>query len=482
MPTKHKTTSISSASKNMQSSSEISNPASYKDPSGFIYTKDGKIFRQVNLFYKENYDSLMQSGLYKKLVEKKYLITHKEISNSPKNSLAYKIIAPEIIPFISYPYEWCFSQLKDTALLTLLIQKTALSFDMSLKDATSFNIQFLPDGKPIFIDTLSFEKYVEGQPWVAYRQFCEQFLSPLAVVAYRDFRLAKLLQDYLGNIPLDLAAKLLPLSAKMNLSLFMHISLHARSQKKYSSIPLSEKGERSLSKQSLLGILDSLESTIRGMKWQDVKSTWSHYYEGDTKGSYHSDAFDKKKKIVAKYLKTIHPKTLWDIGANAGMFSRIASEMGIYTISMDYDYPAVEKNYILMKKNNEKNILPLWIDITNPTPALGWVNLEREPLIFGRPRPDMVMALALIHHLVMTHNIPLSLLASFFSEICQSLIIEFVPKGDNRVKLLLQNREDVFSDYNQEHFEKEFWHYFTIREKTVIPQSQRIIYLMLKKD
>ncbi len=456
--------------------------SSFKDPSGFVYTRDGKIFRQVNLFYKENYDLLMQSGLYQRLVEKKFLIPHTETDIQSKNPSAYKTIAPEVIPFISYPYEWCFSELKDAALLTLAVQKTALTFGMCLKDATSFNIQFLPDGKPIFIDTLSFEKYVEGQPWLAYRQFCEQFLSPLAVVAYKDFRLAKLLQDYLGNIPLDLAAKLLPLSAKINLSLFMHISLHARSQKKYSSTPLSEKGGRSLGKQSLLGILDSLESTIKNMKWQDIKSTWSHYYEGDTKGSYHKDAFDKKKKIVAKYLKTIHPKTLWDIGANAGMFSRIASKMDIYTISMDYDYPAVEKNYILLKKNNEKNILPLWIDITNPTPPLGWANLEREPLISGRPHPDMVMALALVHHLVMTHNIPLSRLASFFSRICQSLIIEFVPKGDNRVKLLLQNREDVFSDYDQEHFEKEFGHYFATREKTVISQSQRIIYLMLKKD
>src|SRR3989339_306220 len=208
---------------------------SFRDPSGFLFCREGSIFRQINLVYKEEYEFLMESGLYKDLADSDLLIPHEETDiDGPAPHTLYKVIKPEKIPFISYPYEWCFSQLKDAALATLAIQKRALNFGMTLKDCSAYNVQF-KNGKPIFIDTLSFKKYNEGQPWKGYRQFCQHFLAPLALMSYRDLRLNKLNRAYIDGIPLDLTSSLLPLSTYLNFSLLTHIHLHARSQNRYAA-------------------------------------------------------------------------------------------------------------------------------------------------------------------------------------------------------------------------------------------------------
>ena len=178
--------------------------SSFRDPSGFLFYRDGELYRQINASYKEDYDRFVRSGLYEKLVSGKLLVTHEEINiSAEKPETVYKIIKPEKIPFISYPFEWSFSQLKEAALLTLEIEKIALNYGMTLKDANAYNIQFLR-GRPIFIDTLSFEKYEEGKPWIAYHQFCKHFLSPISLMKYTDIRLGQLNRIFIDGIPLDL--------------------------------------------------------------------------------------------------------------------------------------------------------------------------------------------------------------------------------------------------------------------------------------
>ena len=209
--------------------------ASFRDPSGFLFTTDASLYRQVNQSYQQDFDHLMNSGLYNELVKAGLLISHQEVDIDPADPQScYKVLQPEEIEFISYPYEWCFSQLKDAALATLKIQKIALDYDMSLKDCSAYNIQFY-SSRPLLIDTLSFERYNEGKPWDAYRQFCQHFLAPLSLMAYTDIRLSQLLRVYIDGIPLDLASRLLPSRARFNLSLLMHIYMHAASQQRYSS-------------------------------------------------------------------------------------------------------------------------------------------------------------------------------------------------------------------------------------------------------
>lgn len=446
-----------------------------------MFRENGVVHRQINEVYKKDYEKLMSSGLYDELVSQNLLIPHTEIKNARalSKSNGYKVITPAAIPFISYPYEWVFSMLKDAALTTLEIQKRALAHGMSLKDASAFNIQFL-QGKPILIDTLSFEVYEEGKPWIAYKQFVEHFLVPLTLMAYVDVRLIRLFSVYLDGIPVDLGASMLPFKAKLKPGLLFHIFAHAATSKKYSDKKLatSVKGKK-VGKRALLGIIDSLEGAVKGLKWNPAGTEWEDYYEED-KNNYKEEARDHKGKLVSDYLKKIKAKNVWDMGANTGYFSRIAVGTGAEVISFDIDFGALEKNYRGIKSHNEAHILPLFSDLTNPSPGLGWELSERESL-FDRGPADCVLALALIHHLAIPHNLPFSYLAETFSKMGKHVIVEFIEKDDSQVQILLSNRKDIFNTYCKKDFEEEFGKFFKIVSATPIRNSRRTLYLMGKK-
>ena len=453
-------------------------PSSFRDPSGFIFYKNKTLYRQINKVYSENYDHLMKSGLYETLTESNLLVNHEEVDIPPPDPLtAHKVIKPELIPFISYPYEWCFSQLKDAALTTIRIQKIAIEFGMCLKDASSYNIQF-KKGKPILIDTLSFEKLKVGKPWVAYRQFCQHFLGPLMLMSYKDCRLNQLLKLFMDGIPLDLTSRMLPFYTRFIPRIAVHIHMHAFSQKKFSSKKVNMSNKR-IKHTSYVGIMDNLESVLKKTKFRLKRSEWGDYYE-DT--NYPEEAFEHKKQVLGEFLDMINPAEVWDLGANIGIFSRIASGKGTETISFDIDPVAVEKNYHECNSRKKSNVLPLFLDLTNPSPAIGWENRERISLIERGPT-DTVFALALLHHLAISNNLPFSKIASFFKKTCKSLIMEYIPKSDSQVQRLLSTREDIFVNYTQTTFEKEFGEYFKIQRAVKIKNSERVLYLMqLKGD
>ena len=449
--------------------------SSFRDPSGFLFFENEVLYRQINQEYKNEYEHLMDSGLYKRLVDSKLLIPHTEADMiSPNKEKLYKIIKPESIPFISYPYEWCFSQLKNAAITTLEIQKIAIDYNMTLKDASSYNIQFR-QGKPILIDTLSFEKYQEGQTWKPYKQFCQHFLAPLALMSQKDIRLNQLFRIYIDGIPLDLADKLLPSKKLYMFSLLSHIHLHAKSQKHYENKDIKIK-TRKMPRNSFVGIIESLHSGIKKLKWTPEKTEWGDYYN-DT--NYSQGSFEEKKQTVSKFLDKTKAKLVWDLGANTGIFSRLASKKDIETISFDIDPAAVEKNYLTCIQEADTKLLPLLLDLTNPSSSIGWNSVERNSFVERGPA-DVVIALALIHHLTISNNIPLFNLAEFFHGICNYLIIEFIPKTDSQVKRLLLTREDIFVDYNQQNFENEFKKFFSIYESKKLNNSERILYLFKK--
>jgi len=446
---------------------------SFRDPSGFLFRQNGILYRQINKSYKEHYDFLMESGLYKELTDKHLLIPHKEASEiQAVTDDCYKIIQPEEIRFISYPYGWCFSELKDAALTTLEIQKIALEHNMILKDASAYNIQF-HQGKPILIDTLSFEKYEEGKPWIAYRQFCQHFLAPLSLMRYKDIRLNQLLKIYLDGIPLDLASKLLPKRTHLKFSLLTHIHLHAKTQDHYANKAVDLNKKR-ISKFQLLALTDNIHSFIKNLHLPQIKTEWGEYTDNT---NYTDEAHEDKKKIIEKFISETNPKSVWDLGANTGIFSNISAQKGIFTVSFDIDPIAVEKNYLRCKETGEKNILPLISDLTNPAPSIGWENKERLS-ISERGPVDLIMALALIHHLAISNNTPLEKIAECFSKLSKNLIIEWVPKEDSNAQRLLRTREDIFKNYNQETFEKSFSKFFKIKERCEIKESKRVLYLM----
>ncbi len=463
----------------MANSDKIS--ASFRDPSGFLFRREGILYRQVNQSYQANYERLMELGLYEKLVNSGALIRHQEVELKPESSgvpetaaAAYKIIQPELIPFISYPYEWSFSQLKAAALLTLKVQKAALDHGMSLKDASAYNIQFI-GYKPVLIDTLSFETYLEGQPWVAYRQFCQHFLAPLALMSMRDVRLNQLLRIYIDGVPLDLASKMLPAKTRLNFSIATHIHLHASAQQRYADKAVKKETlSGKMSKISFLGLLDSLETLTRNLAWKPAGTEWGSYYK---ETNYSEKSLEHKRQIVKDFLDSVHPEKVWDLGANTGLFSRLACDQGALTVAFDIDPAAVDLNYQEAARKKDTHILPLVLDLTNPSPSLGWRNKERMSLMERGPA-DAVMALALIHHLAISNNVPLESLSDFFASIAPWLIIEFVPKTDTQVERLLSTRADIFPDYDQKGFEQAFRKNFVIRELMPVQDLERLLYLM----
>ena len=452
---------------------------SFRDPNGFVFVEDDIVYRQVNVGYRANYEYLMTSGLYEDLVDRNLLIPHSEAgSYLSQHDNCYKILQPRQIPFISYPYEWSFSQLKDAALATLKIQRRALQQGMILKDASAYNIQFC-DGKPLLIDTLSFETYQDGQAWVAYRQFCQHFLAPLLLMSRKDIRLSQLLRVYIDGIPLDLAKTLLPKRTWLDFGAIMHLHLHVRAQQRYANKPLSAQPSQRgrLGKVSLMNICDSLRSTVSGLKWDHKNTSWARYYEGD---SYHEDGFDDKYRAVTEYLNVAKPACVWDLGSNTGVFGRIASDQGVFTVSIDSDPGAVEANYLHSIDLKETQLHPLLVDLTNPSAALGWANDERDSLI-QRCKADCVLALALVHHLAIGNNVPLRIIAKFLVSLAEWLIIEFVPKSDSKVKMLLASRQDIFVDYTQSAFEDGFSEMYEIERSNRVQSSDRILYLMRRR-
>ena len=446
--------------------------SSFRDPSGFVYRCGNELLRQINTCYEKQYHHLMQSGLYDTLVEKGLLVAHEESMHPGISDGALCVIKPELAPFISYPYEWCFGQIKDAALTTLAIQKIALQYGMILKDASAYNIQFI-NGTAKLIDTLSFDFYKGGMPWVAYGQFCRHFLAPLFLMKHVDLRLSQLLRIYLDGVPLDLASTLL--RRKGGMAVKQHIHWHARSIQRHAEDGKTAGPVRriKISKANFSALMDSLYRIIDRLELKRVKTEWGAYYATT---NYSNASARHKGKLVASFLERVSPETVWDLGANDGTYSRIALEGNTDVVAFDIDYMAVERNYAAVKKTKER-MLPLLLDLTNPSPRIGFANEERGSLA-ERQRPDCIMMLAVIHHLAISNNVPLEKIAAWLAGMGNWLIIEFVPKQDSQVRVILTTRDDVFPQYTSVGFEAAFNKYFYIREQQQVEGSERVLYLM----
>lgn len=443
--------------------------SSFRDPSGYIYYQNNEVYRKINTCYLSTFNKFSSSNLFKTLINNKWLIKHKVIENDEDSC----ILKVQKIPFISYPYEWCFDQLKDAALLTLNIEKLALENNYTLKDASAYNIQFI-GSKPIFIDTLSFMEYEEGVPWGGYGQFCRHFLAPLLLMTYIDHSLNCLLKNYIDGIPINIASNIL--QKKGGLIAWEHIKLHDK------LINKSGKHDTSstyISKKKMLNIINMLIRQINNLNKNKAKTAWENYYNDN---SYSQISFNSKKQIIGKYLESIKGNNndlIFDIGANDGTFSTLALKNNYYVVASDVDHNSVNKNYCIYR-NTDSNMLPLILDFNNPSPAIGFDLTERQS-IKDRVDAKCIMALALIHHICISNNVPFDYFFKSISEIGKYLIIEFIPKDDSKVIELLKNREDIFENYNINSFELCAKKYFKIIQKDSIKDSKRVLYLMEKK-
>ena len=449
-------------------------PASFRDPSGFVYNKDGTIYRFVSSAYSKDYDLLMKSGLAEELLKKKLLVPFTELSeNHTGKPDWYKTLQPQQLPFVTYAWEWSFEQLKDAALTTLNICRLALQKGMILKDATPTNIQLI-DGRYKLIDTLSFETYNDGEAWVAYRQFCECFLNPLLIATYTGMEVHKLMLGYPDGVPAAVTSSLLPLKTKFKASIYLHVHLQAKIAGKQSTE--SKQTNRTINKKNVDQILQNLHSCISNLSLPSKTTTWNNYYSETILSEAY---FSEKKKLVSSILEGIEYNSIFDLGANEGEFSLLCRKESM-VIATDFDSDCINRLYKRIKQEKITNIYPAVLDLTYPSPSIGWMNEER-PAFFNRTKVDVCMALALIHHLAIAKNITFEQLATFFASVCKVLIIEFVPKSDPKVKTLLQWREDIFDKYNERTFEEAFASLLHLEKKLNVSGSDRTMYVYRKK-
>ena len=455
-----------------------SHEASFRDPSGYIFHDGRTLRRAINPIYFPQYRKLKESGFFTTLIEKGLLIGHEETSVSEERI----IITPEHIPFITNPYEWSFEQFKHAALLTLQIQKYALSKGFILKDASAYNVTF-HKGKPIFIDTLSFDFYEENTPWRAYKQFITHFFGPLVLAKYHGTEIFKMLQTHIDGIPVKLIASMLPGKTKLSSTLYTNFHLLVKMESKHSEDYMAETKVAKLSKKAQNNILTSLFDYIKKLKLNEA-SEWGDYYE---KTNYDDEAFEAKRQLIKEWVVSMNTRKLIDVGGNDGTFARAFLTEVKDVLVTDIDSNAVEYNYHMVQQNNEENMLPFVCDVLQPAPGIGFNNTERNSLLerLANYTPDITLALALIHHITLSGNVPFYKSAEFFAKFSRHLIIEFPKREDSWVEsLLVRKREFInhFDFYNQTNFEEEYSLFFQLEKKQAISGTHRVLYHFRNKE
>ena len=458
------------------------NPGSFRDPSGTVFIRGSQVYRIIFEPGVEDFNAAKDAGIYNRLIETGLLLPFKEIDRpdfAPEGTI--NCLLHPCLPMVSYPWEWSFSMLKDAALLHLDAMEELIPKGFWLRDASAFNVQYQKTGLRL-IDTLSIGRRPSEKPWVAYGQFCSHFLAPLAMAAYRDIRTLGLWRSYIDGFPLDLATNVLPFRHRYLSRLFMHLTLHARFQKTADRKQNLGKEKSShpakVSEHGLIGLIRSLRRTIQGITYKPSSRIWMNYEDIRT---YQSEGVAQKSEYVDRVIQRLKPEMVWDMGANKGEFSSIAASYGAFVVSIDGDPSCTEHLYRQVSKNGSKNILPLTMDFANPSPSLGWNGSERLS-IQDRGPADLLLALALIHHLVFSCCVPLTLIAQWFAGLTEHLLVEFVPPGDPMVQKLLAHRNNEHHPYNIDQFKESFGDFFHFVDQTTLPNGRMLFLCRRKHD
>lgn len=453
-------------------------PGSYRDPSGHVFTFENRIFRTVNASAAGAYESAREAGVFSSAEVADMIVStakHNEPSWCDELGAEF-ILEHQRIPFISYPYEWCFPQLKQAALLHLRLHLKLLELGYTLTDASVYNVQFVGP-KPVFIDVLSIRPYRDGEHWLGHRQFCEQFLNPLLLRSYCGIAHNAWFRGSLEGISTVDINRLLPFRHRLSLNVLSHVSLPARLARSAASSPSTTlakaKNASKLSKSGFVAILRQLEGWISKLEPAgEEATTWGDYAANNT---YSSAESQLKAEVIERFAATHRPAMLIDLGCNNGDFSAAALRGGAgYVVGCDFDQTAVANAY---KRSLHDNLafIPTWLDASNPSPDQGWRQMERKGFA-ERARADAVIALAFEHHLAIAKNIPLQAVVEWIVDMAPRGIIEFVPKDDPTVATMLALREDIFPDYDEPHFVEALQKCARISSRTQSSASGRVLF------
>ncbi len=455
---------------------------SFRDPAGQVHLIGDRVFRTVMPMAAADYEAVRNRPTWRKLIDSGRVLPEQEVEPTVLGeaaSEAVHVLEHPRLPHVSYPYEWSFPLLKAAALAHLELHMEALEGDINLIDATAYNIQF-QGPKPVFIDHLSFRPYHDGEFWTGHKQFCEQFLNPLLLRAFLGITHNAWYRGALEGIPVEELNRLLPWRRKLSWKVLSHVTLQARLQQ--AAVEKGGKAEvkqRKLPKPAFIHMLRSLHGWISSLEPADTgKTVWGDYARNH---SYTDDEVAAKKAFVAEAVRGFQPETLWDIGCNTGDYSKVALEAGARrVIGFDFDQRALELAYA--RAVDEKlDFLPLFLDAANPSPDQGWAQAERKGLA-ARRNADAIIALAVIHHLAIGRNVPLSEVVDWLVDMAPTGVIEFVPKQDPMVQALLRLREDIFPDYTEAAFLAHLRERAEVVDSRTVSASGRLLVAYRRQD
>jgi hypothetical protein len=456
---------------------------SFRDPLSRVFVGNGEVVRAFTAVGAKDIEKVWKKPSIQNALASGELIESNLVSPSSVglNDPWMTAMTHPIIPFISYPYEWTFSMLKDAAQLQLKLTRETLADGIGLKDATPYNVQFI-GSRPQFIDAGSFEKRRKGDPWYGYRQFCEMYLYPLMMQGYLGVGFQQFLRGSVNGISPDTMRKLLPASIRRpRKGRLTHVVLHAAAQNRFADSDNNMKSDAAkagMNAQVLDATLRKLQGIVKKISLGDKKSTWSEYSE---RGHYIESSLDEKQKFVRDAVASAPRRQVWDIGCNDGVFSRIAAAHSDYVVAMDADPLVVDRLYNTLKAEKNEQILPLYVDLTDSGGGVGWRGQER-PGVFDRGRPDIVMALAVIHHMAITFHVPLASQLDMFRDLTPELIIEMPHADDPMVRKLLTNKRDgIHDDFTLEEFERLLNERFTVKSKMLLSSGTRTIFHAVRK-
>lgn len=454
-------------------------PGSFRDRHGRVFLHENRVFRTLSGEGLQDWNDLATSAFLQQQIKQgnvvqTQLLPSEEIDRWTKDGQWAGVLEHERIPFISYPYEWCFEMLKDAALLQLRLLRGALPEGRILKDSSSFNYQWI-GAKPVLIDVLSMKRLHPGETWVGYRQFCQMFLYPLLLETYKDIPMQPLLRGSVEGIAPELCSRFFTRFDLFRAGVLKHVYLQSKLQQKYAATDRnvsSELRNAGFSKQLIEANASSLSRLIERLHYKKEASVWSEYECGH---SYTGEDRQRKETFVASALGTKRWSLVWDLGCNVGVFSRIAARSSNYVVAMDSDARSIDRLYVELKKEGAASILPLVVNVADLPGGMGWRATERKALP-DRGKPDICLCLALIHHLVIAANIPMQELIRWFSDLRASLIIEFIDREDPMVQRLMRNKEETYQDYTKESFESILRQYFEVRETVTLASKTRTLY------
>lgn len=454
-------------------------PASFRDRTSQVFYIAEGVYRGLSAQALDDWEALSKTAFFERCTSAGHLVQTERVEapkELDKTQLAKwtGFLKHQMIPFISYPYEWCFGMLKDAAWLQLDLLEQALDENMTLKDSSAFNFQW-QGSKPVFIDIPSFERLKPGEPWVGYRQFCQLFLYPLFLQAYKDVPFQPWLRGDIEGIEPRQCLNLMSLRDLFRRGVVTDVYLHAKADNRFADANRNVRDEfrrAGFSKDLIKANVRRLKKNVNGLKWKRAKTQWSDYA---TSHRYTATDYRKKEDFVRSVVRSRPWSLTWDLGCNTGSFAKIAAENSAYVIAIDSDQLAIERLYQELKADPNTKILPLIGNAANLSPNLGWRGLERRSFL-ERGRPNMTLCLALLHHLVISAHITLNELIDWLADMGTDLIIEFITREDPQVQILLRNKVDHYRDYDKAFFERHLGQMFEVARREPLDCGTRILY------